>query len=353
MARRPARQRAALKKQLSFMEKKFLTIFLLLTFYFSLPIFVSAQFNLGNLNSGGLSSLSDELSVDLIPTYPKPNAQVYVNLRMYTEDLNSAMISWLLNGKVEKEGRGLTSFNFRTADAGSKTTITINIKLQNGINFSKLITINPATVDLLWQSNSFVPPFYKGKALFPPQGEVLISAIPQFNSLNSQIDPGRLIYKWTAEGEVLEGQSGYGKNTIRLTGPILGTAINVEVLVTDPTSNLVAENFITINPINPLIVFYENNPLYGIVFEHSINGGLNLKGEEVSIVVAPFFMNIRDPVSYSWSMNGKYSPDVSGLSATFRRPEGISGSTFLSLKAENQGRILQFAEGGFRINYKE
>lgn len=331
------------------MKKIFLIISILLSTVYYLPTILHAQFNLGSFSQNGIASLADELSVDVIPTYPKPNSRVFVELRMYTEDLNSAMVSYLVNGKIIKEGRGLLNFNFAVGGAGSKTTLTINVALQSGVKFSKEIILEPATVDLLWQSDSFTPPFYRGKALFPEQGTVLISATPQFSS----VDPSRLVYQWTVNDEVLESQSGYGKSAVRVSGPILGTSMEVEVLVTDPTSNLVADNFMTISPVRPTMVFYENSPLYGIVFERALNNGAELKGEELSVVAAPFFLNARDPIVYSWSMNGLYTPDVFGLSATFRKPEGVSGSTFLSLKAENQRRILQFTEGGFSIKYKD
>ncbi|MEK9185797.1 MAG: hypothetical protein AAB863_03410 [Patescibacteria group bacterium] len=334
------------------MKKIFLTISILLSVVYYLPTITYAQFNLGSFSPNGIASLADELTVDVIPTYPKPNSRVFVELRMYTEDLNSAMLSYLVNGKVIKESRGLLNFNFTIGGAGSKTTLTINIALQSGVKFSKEIIFQPATVDLLWQSDSFVPPFYRGKALFPEQGAVLISAAPQFNAGASSVDPSRLVYQWTVNDEVLESQSGYGKSAIRVSGPILGTSMEVEVLVTDPTSNLVADNFMTINPVRPIMVFYESSPLYGIVFEKAVNNGVELKGEEISVVATPFFLNARDPIVYSWSMNGLYTPNVSGLSATFRKPEDVSGSTFLSLKAENQRRILQFTEGGFSIKYK-
>ncbi|MEK7062518.1 MAG: hypothetical protein AAB946_00620, partial [Patescibacteria group bacterium] len=164
------------------MKKIFLTISILLSVVYYLPTITYAQFNLGSFSPNGIASLADELTVDVIPTYPKPNSRVFVELRMYTEDLNSAMLSYLVNGKMIKESRGLLNFNFTIGGAGSKTTLTINIALQSGVKFSKEIIFQPATVDLLWQSDSFVPPFYRGKALFPEQGAVLISAAPQFNA---------------------------------------------------------------------------------------------------------------------------------------------------------------------------
>jgi hypothetical protein len=181
---------------------------------------------------------------------------------------------------------------------------------------------------------------------------VTFEARPLIYSGNTKISAGELVYKWTVDDAVLENQSGYGKNVIRFAGPILGTAVNVDVMVTDPLTNTTARNSVTLNPISPLVVFYENNPRYGIIFENSINDGVNLAGEEMSIIAAPFYMNIKDPISYNWKMNGKFAPEVTGLSATFRKPEEVSGSTLLSLKAENQKKILQSTENGFRINYK-
>jgi hypothetical protein len=333
------------------MKKIIFKITLFLTSYLLCVSIAGAQLNVGQFNLGGVISLSNELSVDLVPTYPAPNSMVFVSLRMYTEDLNRALIVWTLNGKQLEQGRGLTSFSFMTGPVGSPSRLMIDITLQSGVTFSREVNIRPASVDLLWQSDSFVPPFYRGKALFPKQGNIFISAIPNFNSGASQVDPSKLIYKWTVNNKVQEFNSGYGKSVISVSGPILGTPINAEVQIIDPSNNMTAENSIRIQPVEPIVLFYENSPLYGIIFEKAINSGIGLNGEEVNIVAFPMFMNTQDDIAFSWRMNGKSAPEVAGLSATFRKPEGRGGSTLLSLSAENHSRILQYTEGGLNINY--
>lgn len=333
------------------MEKIFLISLLSTVCY--LPLFANAQINFGSqFNLNNVVSLPDELSIDISPEYPRPNSSVILSLRMYTEDLDSALITWFKDGKKEREGVGLKNFTFVTGPSGSQTEVTVNINLVRGLSFSKKITLRSANVDILWQANSHVPPFYRGKALFPKQGSVTLSAVHNFYSGTSRINPNQLVYTWTVNDRVLESQSGYGKHTVSTDGPILGTSLNVSLLVTDPKTNIVASNSVNISPVEPIITFYENSPLYGIIFEHSVNGGLQITGEEVNIIAVPYYMN-TDSLSYSWRMNGRATPEVSGLSVTFRKPETVSGSTSLSLRAENLNRILQFAENSFTIKYSD
>lgn len=313
---------------------------------------VSAQLGVREINVNNVISLPDELTMEISPTYPGPFENVRVDLRMYTEDLDSALITWLLDGKKKAEGRGLVSFNFKAPGPNAKTTLTVNITLQNGQKFSKSASINPGSVDILWQAPSYTTPFYKGKALFPKQGLVVVEAVPFVYSAGKKISADRLVYKWTVDNRVLENQSGYGKSVVKIEGSILGLPITVNILVTDPVTNATAEKRILIEPVDPIVAFYENSPLYGIVFEKALNGGFDLKTEEMSVVGAPFYLTVSDNPLYSWKMNGKYVPGVSGLSATFRKPDDRNGSTDLALKIENEVKILQFAENSFRIKYQ-
>lgn len=326
-------------------------IFIIISIFVFWANTANAQFDMSQFNLNGATSLADELSIELAPTYPKPNSTVNVGLKMYTEDLNSSLITWIVNGKKVAEGRGEINQTINTPSSGSKLDITVYVTLQSGTTFTKSINLRLGEVYIAWESDSYTPPFYKGKALFPPQGEVRVSAFPELYSGSTKINSSKLNYKWTVNNQVEQSQSGYGKSSILLKGPILGTELNINLLVTDPVTNAVAQGNLNIKPNKPVIVFYENNPLYGIVYEKALNLGTTLKGEEVSVIASPFFLNTKDIIKYSWKMNGKSSNDVDGLSVTFRKPENVSGSTFVSLSAENQKNILQFSEGSFRINY--
>ena len=253
-------------------------------------------------------ALSNELGVEIIPNYPEPNTVVFINLTLYTDDLNSADINWYKDGKSVLSGKGETKYSFRMGGVGEETTIEIKIKLLSGASFSKSFTLNPASVNLVWEANSFVPPFYKGKALHPRQGG------------------------------------------------FLGRVENIEVLITDPVNNLVAQGFIDISPTDPEIVFYENSPYYGHLFDLAIENPFTLKSEEVQILVAPYYFSKDGGSSliYKWRLNGQTIPDLSGSrTAVFRKPEDEKGQSVVSLQIENTSRVLQQADGSLIMNFSD
>lgn len=326
---------------------KFLILSILAVFI--LPITSSSQISIDVP-----FSLSNELGVEIIPNYPKPNEEVSVNLSLYTGDLNSADIAWYENNKLVLSGKGETSFSFKTRGVGEEIKIEIKIKLLNGSAFSKSFTINPAGVYLVWEANSYVPPFYKGKALHPRQGSLKVVAMPEFVKNGKRVPAKNLVYEWSNGINVLQNQSGYGKNVLVLNGSILGRAEDIEVLVTDPVNNLVAQSFVDIAPIAPEIVFYENNLYYGHIFDIAIKNSWDLKSEEVQILAAPYYFTNENnnSLQYSWRLNSQSVPNLAGSrTAVFRKPEGESGQSSISLQIENIERILQQADRGLTINF--
>jgi hypothetical protein len=333
------------------MLKRFINISLILGIgMMILPAVSSAQMNVDTSYA-----LSNELGVEIIPTYPRPNETVFVNLTLYTGDLNSANITWYKNGKSVLSGKGETRYSFRTGNVGEETKIEIVVNLLNGGSFSKTFTLNPASVDMVWEAISYVPPFYKGKALHPMQGSLKLVAMPEFVKNGRRIPPQNLIYEWSNRTEAYQSQSGYGKNVVVLNGSILGRSENIEVLVTDPVNNLVAQGFVDIAPVDPEIVFYENNPYYGHIFDKALTGSFNLDAGEVQILAAPFYFTKESSggLKYEWRLNGQTVPDLSGsMTAIFRKPEGESGQSAISLQVAIDNRILQQADNGLTIVFK-
>lgn len=301
-------------------------------------------------------SLSNELIVNLIPTYPRPDETTFVSLELYTDDLDSADIEWYKNGELDSNGKGQIKYSFKTGHIGEETNIEIRIRLLSGATFSKSFTLAPASVDLTWEANSYVPPFYKGRALHARQGVLKIVAMPEFVKNGARIAPQNLIYKWSNDVETYQSQSGYGKNILILNGSLLGKTENIRVLVTDPVNNLVAQDFIDIAPTDPEIVFYKIDPYYGHIFDTALTGTFYLKGEEVQILAVPFYFSKEKDglLQYVWMLNGLEAPSLSGSrTAIFRKPEDKTGRSSVSLRVENQNRILQQADGGFVVNFSK
>lgn len=316
-------------------------------------LFPAVSFGQFNINTS--FSYSNELNVEIIPTYPKPNDTVFINLTLYTGDLNSAEISWIINGKTALSGTGKTNYSFKMGPSGTKTTVEIRVRLRNGASFSKSFTLSPANLDLVWEANTYVPPFYKGKALHSNQGSFRVVAMPEFIKNGTKIPPDNLIYKWANDVESYVNQSGYGKSTIALSGSMLGRGENIRVIATDIDGSMVAETHLSIAPVDPEIVLYENDPYYGFKINSAVPSNFRLKSNEVQIFVAPFYFskeNLND-LSLAWRLNNQAVGELFGSrTAIFRKPDGEVGRSSVSITAENPERILQMADASIMINFE-
>lgn len=299
-------------------------------------------------------ALPNELGVEIIPTYPRPNEMVLIRLTLYTDDLSTADITWFQDSKSVLSGKGETKYTFRAGPIGQETDIEVKIKLLSGTSFSKTIKLNPASVDLVWEADSYVPPFYEGKALHPRQGLLKIVAMPEFVKDGKRIPPESLTYNWSNNDQVLQDGSGYGKNVLILNGSILGRPESINVLVTDPVNNLVAQKILDIAPVDPQIVFYQNDPYYGYIFDSAITNTFNLKSDEVQILAAPYYFTneISGYLQYQWQLNGQTLPDLSGSrTAIFKKPEGKTGQSVISLQMTNANRVLQQADNSLTMSF--
>lgn len=338
------------------MLNRFATFLLLIVLNIAVsPVFSFAQNNQG-LQINLPYAMENELGVQIIPNYPRPNELVFLNLTLYTEDLNSANIIWYKDGKNVLSGKGEIRYSFKTGSVGQSVNIEVVVRLLSGVSFSKAISFTPASVDLVWEANSYVPPFYKGKALHPNQGTLKVVAMPEFVKAGRRISPQNLIYKWSNNTEVYQSKSGYGKNVLNLDGSLLGRSEKIEVLVTDPTNNLSAQGFVDISPTNPEIVFYENSPYYGHIFDSAINQSFVLKSGEIQILAAPYYFTkeTTDLIQSEWRLNNRVVSDLSGSrTAIFRKPDGESGTSVISLHMQNFAKILQQADGNLTMNFEK
>lgn len=321
---------------------------------FIIPTTIFAQIGIDKLNMS--HALESELGVEIIPTYPKPNESVSIILTMYTEDLDSADIAWFKNGKQMLVGTGIKQFSFITDGVGKKTEIEIRVRLKNGTFFNKKFSINPSTVDLLWEANTYTPPFYQGKALHSKQGQLKVIAMPNFQVDGKVISPNKLIYEWSSGPDVYQSQSGYGRNVIVLNGNILGTEQEVEVFIRDPVTNTSNQSSINIDTSDPEVIFYENDPYYGYNFEKAISSPINMDNkEEFQVFAYPFFFSKEtNNLKYRWKLNNKDAPELEDSKiVVFRKPENESGVASIKLEIENLNRVLQFANTSLNIKFDE
>jgi hypothetical protein len=288
-------------------------------------------------------------AVDLItfhtnPKTPGPHQQVSISIQSYAVDLDSAMLSWYVDKKVVASGIGVKSIQAETKELGE--TVAVNVVITTGDNgrHDKELLLRPAEIDLLWEADTYTPPFYKGKALPTHKSLVKLTAIPRFNTTTS--DPRSYSYTWTANRSQGIG-SGLSKYTTAVRMGYAGTPVPITVEVINPEqSGEKGEAAQTIMATDPLLLFYEDAPLLGIRFDHALLGSVLTHGTQFTLRAAPYFFSTEDMgtsnMIYTWQQDGQKVPLGSDPNVLVLSKQGTGEqSSTLQLSVQNKKRILQ------------
>lgn len=302
-----------------------------------------------------LFALSDQdISVGMQPEFPEPNQAVTLVIESSSVDLNRSDINWYKNNKLEMGGLGKKQFVFEAGGSGHSDTVTIKIKTANNDYISKDIKITPAEVDLFIETDSFTPPFYKGKALNTYQSSFKIIAIPNFVASNKKnLDPNNLIYTWKQDYKILGSLSGVGKSTLTLEKDKLPKNSLIILEVESQDHKISAKKSIYVKNYSPKIVFYKKDPLLGIIFNKALSNKVDLNEQEATIIAQPFFFakdDVDKNLSFKWFINNK-QVNESGNEIILRQEENSSGSTSLKLNIQNPKKIMQYSENSLLINF--
>ena len=332
------------------MKKIFLFTILLLVL---IPIsFSTAQSIPSDTNNAGVT-------LAISPENPEPGQSFAVTVESFTYDLDRSSISWLVNGSLKKTGLGIKTFNYQAGKNGEKTDISIEITTPDNQKIISSVSFITSNIDLITEALSYTPPFYKGKALNPNQGTVLIVAIPNFYNTNkTKVSTQNIVYTWKKDGTVLGSQSGLGRNTLMINGSVPIRDINIEVSATTADNSITSSKNITVTNTSPKIIFYEDSPIYGVMFNKAITKTVNLLSDEFKVNAYPYFFNVgyttSSNLNYTWSMNGSTIPNLDQVnSMLFRQDKKGSGSANVGLKIENTSRIFQFVEDSFNMIFQK
>lgn len=324
--------------------------FFLLFVFLLVPVSTQAQF-LGNLSG---------VHIALTPEHPRPHQSVEARVHSATVNVSSATIIWLVNEEIVQQGPGETSFVFEAPALGETLHVTVLVQAADEQVFSDTITIHPTEVVLLWEAETFTPPFYRGRALYTSGSSIRAEARATIIDENGRIYPSEeLTYTWRRNDSVLGSHSGLGKNTLVIEGPkfFSDDILSVEARTKDGVLTASAAVLIATN--EPQVLLYEEDPLIGTTYHRAIETGHAFRDSaQVSLQAVPLFMDALRPndarLLYTWNVN---STDVepntnepSLVNFSFNAPEDFS--TNAQIVVEHVTHLLQAAKNEWLFHFE-
>ncbi|HET8574632.1 MAG TPA: hypothetical protein VFM02_00465 [Candidatus Paceibacterota bacterium] len=301
-------------------------------------------------------SFTPNVFLDVSPQYPEAHQQVTVTLRAALSGVDSSNIAWYVNGKLKQQGLGSKIFTFTTGNTGEIETVEVDLQTTAYGMIKKSITINPGSLDILWEAQTYTPPFYLGKALPTSQAPIKFVAIPHAKSASgSAINPDSLTYAWYQNYTKSYEESGYGLESATFSGNYSGNSDSIKVEATDRSGATFSKQ-ITINIVNPEIVFYPKDPNLGILYHKAVTNNSSWSGNGLGIIAEPYFFAFDDknnnPGRYVWQVNYQTIDITGDKSAIFLGfPKGGTGNASFSLAISNPVYLLERANSTVAIHF--
>ncbi len=307
-------------------------------------------------NNEILAISPSSISVRVAPENPEPYENVTITLSSFSANLDTVNITWLVNNKITLSGIGKKSFSTTAKAVNSETRVEARIFLPDG-EINKKITIRPSVMVLLWQADdSYVPPFYKGKALPTASSKIKVVAMPEIIVNNNMVKSKNMTYAWKKDYNNMQNASGYGKNFFTFINDYLENSNTVSVVASTTDQQHESGSSINIMTSNPEISFYKKDAILGTIWEHALSNGHIIQGEEI-ITAEPYFISPKDwrrpDLVFYWSINDK-SINVPNYAKNFiplMTASGITGISKLKLEIENTNKIFQTAKKEINIEF--
>ena len=241
-----------------------------------------------------------DLIASVSPANPGPNTTVKISLRAYGVDIDNSLITWGINGKLANSGFGLKNFVFKTGPLGSRIIVSIHVLPRTQrTSLKKILVFEPMDIELNWQADTSRPYWYRGRALVTPESKVQVAALATVIDQSGKIiSPETLVYKWTKNGKILEGQSGVGRSNLSYTATKKGSD-QISLTVVAPSGSA-ESRVVNILVENPRLAFYPEQPLLGTIFQQQLGAEQTL-GDSLAVRSEQFGFS-ADSLAFNWTL---------------------------------------------------
>lgn len=299
-----------------------------------------------------LSPLASDLQLTASADNPAPGQSVTVTANSYSTNIGGARFTWSVNGTVTSQGTGKNVITVNAPTLGKNLKISLTVDTADGKVLLSSITIGSGLVDMIVEPNGYVPTSFYGKLSPSYQNTIKIVAIPHLaNPSGVEYNPKSLIYTWKKDDSVLEDISGYGKQSMSISGDLIPRSFVATVDIVSADGAVHGEGNVSVDQEPPSILFYVNDPLYGPMYNKAVSNTISIGSQkETSVLAVPFGFNTanKSALSLDWTVNGAEHPELAdNYSIILRAPDAVSGSSQIALSIRNAVNILQGADNAF------
>lgn len=292
------------------------------------------------------------LDLTLSPEYPAPGETVRLSIQTYALDLNRSEIVWFANEREIARGDGLTETTILAGAAGTETTVNVTAEDEEGLIASATAAIRPAEVDLLWEADSYVHPFYEGRVLPGTASTIRAQALARFQTANGLVPESNIVYTWYRNNAQVT--SGRGKSSASLPGPALFGTDTIRVVAVSADGKYSGAASARIFSVDPFPVLYENHPLFGVLFHRALEGSANTLETEQKMTAVPYFAGVSslaDPsLIYEWRVgNTNITPDAKEPQTLTLAANGYQGPVNIELALMSASDIAMRAVGAWEL----
>lgn len=295
------------------------------------------------------------INLSLEPAYPQANETVTVTANSVFTNLSTSELSWYINDALFTKGVGVTSIRTSAGAPGSQTTVSIRAVNSLGGEISGEAVIAPADAEILWEADSLVPPFYKGRSLPGAGTRVSAEALVRLSRKDGSLVPTQEItYTWSRNGSVVPSVSGKGRNRATFPAPLLFSTDTLSITAESSDGTLHAEARTLVPSTDTLLQIYEEHPLFGTLYNRTLPRSSEIPEPEVTLAAFPLFADARSAgdsrLSYLWTVNGARvpadpdEPDKITIQAT-----GDAVRATLDLALEHATNWFEAAKGTWNI----
>lgn len=327
--------------------------FVLILSVLLLPLTVSAQEvrETQEFDAGAFSILS----IVAVPQFPEPGADVTLTAERQGLDLSDNVMTWQVDGKTIDSGVGAVSTHIVAPSIGKQTTVTLEARSQTGDVRTASITIAPSGIDLLIDADSYTPPFFRGRARGGVGSNVLAQAIAHIAKDAGEYQPSEIYFTWFYNGAPVRGLAGLGRSSASF--PIQHLFGQNQISVEARAGGKVAARAVQVTPTEPLLVLYEDHPLYGKMYNHALSPKENVSESEMTFVAEPYFAPVlfaSDPrLAYEWRVNNtRVEASATSSNALTINATGSSGAAYITLDVTHSTNYYLAMRGAWAITFE-